>query len=69
MLSVGVKTASTPSAISASAASITSSVVVPVRSTYSIPFSSRYAFAFVIGVVDASCPWSYKNPIFFASGF
>ena len=41
VLSVGVKTASTFSAMSASTAEVTSSVVVPVFSTQRMPLPSR----------------------------
>ena len=54
VLSVGVKTASTPSDTRAWAASITSSVVVPVRSTYSMPLASRYSLAWAMGVAEES---------------
>ena len=46
--------ASTSSAIRALAAVITSSLVLAVFSVYPIPFSSRYAFASAMGVLELS---------------
>ena len=54
VLSVGVKTASTPSATMASAASMISSTLVPVCSTKATPLPDRYSFAAAMGAAEAS---------------
>ena len=68
VLSVGVNTASTPSATSASAAADTSALVVPVFSMYSIPFSSQKEIASATGTLEESWLLSYNSPIFLTSG-